>query len=80
MKPTLLIPGRVYSVGGIGGARVMTFVRRDRSSCGRPAVNTFQCDAYRGLNGPSDAGLCTMTDHRVARFVTPASHGEEVKL
>lgn len=81
MKPTLLKPGRKVLVNdGFGLPHAMTFVRRERAQCGRPAENFFQCDAYRGLNGPTDGGLCTISDYRVARFVTPASHGEEVKL
>lgn len=49
----------------------MTFVRRDKAVCGQAAVNWFQCDAYRGMFGPSDDGRCTMTDARVVKNVTP---------
>lgn len=66
MKPTLLKPGRQVVCDG----NVMTFVRREKSYCGRSALNYFQCDAFRGLNGPSDTGVCTMNDQRVSRYVT----------
>lgn len=72
MKPTLLKPGRKVLVSGILGHAQMTFVRRDRACCGQPAVNVFQCDEFRGLNGPEDKGLCTMSDYRVSRFVEVA--------
>lgn len=62
MRPTLLKAGDQVRVDG----RVMTFLRRDRQPC-RSAVNWFQCEAYRGLNGPSDDGRCTMTDYAVSR-------------
>jgi hypothetical protein len=65
----LLKPGRKVLVAGIGSPQPMTFVRRDRACCGQPAVNVFQCDEYRGLNGPEDKGICTMSDYRVSRFV-----------
>lgn len=64
MRPTLLKPGRKVTCDG----RPMTFVRREKNFP-QPAVNVFQCDAYRGLNGPDDQGLCTMNDYRVSRRV-----------
>lgn len=67
MRPTLLKPGRKVKCSG----HVMTFLRRDRQPC-RPAVNWFQCDAYRGINGPDDDGRCTMSDYAVSRNVEPA--------
>ena len=69
MKPTLLKPGRQVRSDGC----VMTFVRRERAQCGQAALNVFQCEDYRGLNGPEDAGVCTMTDARVARHVEALS-------
>jgi len=66
MRPTLLKPGRLVKCEG----RVMTFLRRETQPC-RPAVNWFQCDAYRGLDGAGDDGRCTMSDYRVSRLVEP---------
>jgi hypothetical protein len=51
----------------------MTFKRRDGRRAGFiSATNYFQCDDYRGLNGPNDDGTCTMTDSRVVRHVKEA--------
>ena len=69
MRPTLLKPGMTVVVDDGHAADFMVFVRRDRQPC-RPALNWFQCDAYRGINGAGDRGLCTMSDYRVSRFVT----------
>lgn len=68
MKPTALKPGRKVICSG----RVMTFLKRIKACCGQPAENWFQCDDYRGLNGPSDDGRCTMTDYQVAHKVEAA--------
>ncbi len=73
MKPTLLVPGRYYACDG----RLMVFVRRDRQSTVAPAVNWFQCEAYRGLNGPADDGKCSMNDARVVRHVGPVGSAEK---
>ena len=64
MRPTLLKAGCQVTCEG----RVMTFLRRDTQPF-HPAVNWFQCDDYRGLNGPTDDGRCTMSDYRVSRLV-----------
>ncbi len=72
MKPTLLVPGRDYACDG----RLMTFVRRDKGFP-QPAVNVFQCEDYRGLNGPTDDGKCTMNDARVVRHVAPVGSAEK---
>jgi hypothetical protein len=69
MRPTLLRPNQRVAVDdGFGQRREMVFLRRDRQPC-RPAVNYFQCDAFIGLYGAGDKGVCTMTDYRVSRFV-----------
>ena len=71
MRPTTLIPGRQYHSAGIFGApKTYTFVRRDRQPC-RPAINIFQCDDYRGMNGPNDAGITHLTDYQVRINITP---------
>lgn len=67
MRPTSLKPGDKVRCG----SNVLTFLRRERLDC-RPAVNWFQCDAYRGLDGPTDDGRCTMNDARVIRHCTRA--------
>lgn len=69
MKPTTLKPGMKVLCDG----REMTFVRRDKAYCGTPATNWFQCEDYRGINGPLDDGKCTMSDYRVSRNVQPHS-------
>jgi hypothetical protein len=70
MRPTLLKPGMtVLSEGVFGPPREMLFLRRERQPC-RAALNYFRCDAYRGINGPTDDGTVTMTDYRVSRFVS----------
>lgn len=66
MKAKFLKPGAIVNVGG----RMMTFLRRERQ-IGRQALNWFQCDAYRGLNGPDDVGLCHMTDRYFAKNAQP---------
>jgi hypothetical protein len=71
MRPTLLKPGMVVDVNG----RRMTFLRREKPYCGRGALSWFQCDAYRGINGPNDDGKCTMTDHYVVKNVKPTAKG-----
>lgn len=64
MKPRFLKPGdRVICKGNL-----MTFVRRERNA--QPTLNVFQCDAFRGLNSPTDPGLCTMNDAYAARHCT----------
>ena len=65
MRPTLLRPGMKVVCGG----RVMTFLRREKSRLPGNAINWFQCDDFRGLDGPTDEGTCTMNDARVARWV-----------
>jgi hypothetical protein len=53
----------------------MTFLRRLRPGfeiqLGRGAECLFQCEAFRGLNGPDDPGRCAMSDARVVRAVRP---------
>jgi hypothetical protein len=68
MKPTSLKPGdevcRAFS------EHVYVFVKRipsERSSSGRPK-NIFQCDAFRGLDGPDDQGMVEISDHKVSRI------------
>lgn len=50
--------------------RTFTFIRRDRQPC-RSAVNIFQCDDYRGLNGPDDKGITHLTDYQVTKIIQP---------
>lgn len=69
VKPTTMKPGQQIVCNG----RVMTFLRRIKAYCGRPAENWFQCDDYRGLYGPNDDGRCTMSDYRVVQQVQPLS-------
>jgi hypothetical protein len=71
MKARFLIPGQPIKYNG----RVMVFRRRLRNgheTTGR-TVNLFQCDDYRGLDGPDDEGLCTLTDYQVAHGATPTT-------
>jgi hypothetical protein len=77
MKPTLLKPGqRVIVAGAFDSPVEMVFLRRLRPGfeiqLGQGAECLFQCEAFRGLNGPDDPGRCTMTDARVVRDVGPA--------
>jgi hypothetical protein len=66
----------VIVAGAFGAPMEMTFIRRLRP--GREiqlhgaALCVFQCEEFRGLNGPDDPGRCTMTDARAARVVRPA--------
>lgn len=62
MKPTSLKAGDQVECGG----RVLTFIRRGAQSC-KPAVNVLQGDDYRGLDGPTDDGRCTMSDYDLSR-------------
>lgn len=72
MKPTALKPAMRVILDGGHGALEMVFVRRDRQPC-RAAVNYFRCERFRGLYGPADDGLCTVSDYRVSRFVSPVA-------
>ncbi len=77
MKPSLLKPGQRVVMSRTFGAPVeLTFIRRLRPGfeipLGRGAECHFQCEAFRGLNGPDEPGRCTMTDARVVRTVRPA--------
>ena len=74
MKPSLLKSGqRVVVVSDLGAPREMIFLRRLRPGreipLGQGAECLFRCEDFRGLNGPEDPGLCTMTDARVVRTV-----------
>jgi hypothetical protein len=73
MKPTLLRPGDRVNCDG----RAMEFVKRTPAQCGRSAINVFRCQAYVGLNGTGDTGLCEMSDHRVSRMVQRAARRVE---
>ena len=59
MRPSTLNPGDIV----LGDNRRMTFVRRDR----RLGFCLFQCDDYRGMNGPEDRGITEATDQYVTR-------------
>jgi hypothetical protein len=74
MKPTSLAPGdRVTN-----GSYVLTFIERVRNFP-RPAVNVFQCDAFRGLNGPGDTGISHASDYYVSRRMTLVERAKEAK-
>jgi hypothetical protein len=66
MKPTMLKPGDKVIVAGVLGKQEMTFLRRDKHN----RQNWFQCELYRGLDGPDDDGKCYLNDYRVSRDVT----------
>lgn len=69
MRVVYLKPGRQVMCEG----RVYTFctrLRRNHEICGR-TVNIFQCDDFRGLNGPDDDGKVHLTDHEVNAKCTP---------
>ena len=67
MKPTFLHRGDRVLVRG----KAMTFVHRIPAwkTQLHQAINVFRCEAYVGLNGPQDTGLCELTDSRVSRDV-----------
>jgi hypothetical protein len=65
MKPSTLRGGA--KVRRITGGNVWTFVRLERDSSGRASVAVLQSDACRGLNGPDDAGLATVTVAELAQ-------------
>ena len=67
MKPTYLKPGD--EVLKTGSTYTFVFVKRisaNDSSSGK-SQNIFRCEAYRGLNGPNDEGIVTMSDYEVSR-------------
>ncbi len=67
MRPTLLKPGD--EVCRAGSTHLYVFVKRipsERSPSGR-AKNIFQCDVFRGLDGPEDRGMIEMSDYEVSR-------------
>ncbi len=70
MKPTSLKRGQKVQFTCIGGTFTFTFLRRDREV--RPARNWFQCDDFRGLNGPDDDGKTPLSDYDVSRKCQPA--------
>jgi len=67
MRPTLLKLGdEVYRASS---KHIYVFVKRipsERSPSGR-AKNIFQCDVFRGLDGPEDQGMVEMSDYDVSR-------------
>jgi hypothetical protein len=71
MRPTSLKPGDKVRFDGIN--RVLVFVKRVPGRGPTPAKNIFRCDAWRGLEGPNDPGLCEASDHDVIRRATPAT-------
>ena len=71
MKPTTLNPGDHVS----NGSHILTFLRRETQPC-RSAINVFSCDDYRGLNSPTDPGICTATDTYAARNFTRVEKGQ----
>lgn len=71
MKPSTLRPGAM--VRRTTGGNVWTFLRLERDGAGRASVAVLQSDACRGLNGPDDDGLATVTVAELARNFVPAS-------
>ncbi len=75
MRPKLLKPGDEIICAG--SRHVYVFVKRipaERSPSGRPK-NIFRCDAYRGLDGPTDEGLFEMSDYDVTTRCTRKIRG-----
>jgi len=71
VKPSTLKPGQKVVVdSGIGAPREMTFVKRHPGRGYQAALNVFQCDAYRGLDGAGDDGRCHMSDSYAARHIS----------
>lgn len=62
MSAKFLQPGQLLT----DGRRIYRFVRRYRAA-NLQCWNVLQCDDYAGLNGPTDKGLCEMTDQRLVR-------------
>lgn len=55
---------------GLGGnppQRAYTFVRWDADRRGRGAIAVLQCDEFRGLDSPEDAGRCVISARDLAR-------------
>lgn len=67
MKARFLTLGQPVKISLFGGPRIYTFLGRSRTQSGC-FKSLFQCDDFRGQNGPNDLGLCTMTDQRVAKL------------
>ncbi len=67
MRPILLKPGD--EIFRAGRKHTYVFIKRisaERSPSGR-AKNIFQCDVFRGLDGPEDQGIVEMSDYDVSR-------------
>lgn len=70
MRPSTLRAGdTLRRVSGVGAnpTRVFVFVRIEPGRADRRADAVLQCEDYRGLNGPDDAGLCTVSTGELAR-------------
>lgn len=70
MRPSTLRAGdTLRRVSGVGAHpnRRFVFIRIEPGRPGRRADAVLQCDDYRGLNGPDDAGLCTVSAGELAR-------------
>lgn len=68
MKVSWLKPGRRY----LCGDRFYTFIarhRRGHETSGR-TYSVFQCDDFRGMNGPTDDGRVHLTDHEVNKSIS----------
>lgn len=65
MKPSTLRAGA--KVRRVSGGNVWTFLRIERDAAGRASVAVLQSDACRGLNGPDDPGLATVTVSELAQ-------------
>lgn len=65
MKPSTLRAGA--KVRRTTGGNVWTFLRLERDSAGRASIAVLQSDTCRGLNGPDDAGLATVSVAELAQ-------------
>ena len=63
MKPSLLRRGHCVRRKGAPNAPVLTFVARSLQH----RHSKLQCDAYRGLDGPDDAGYVHISDWDMSR-------------
>ncbi len=66
--------GRPISFDG----KTMVFLARLRKGkeVSGPTVNVLQCDAYRGLDGRNDIGLCHVSDRQIAEKAAPTTIAE----
>ena len=70
MRPSTLRAGA--KIRRVTGGNIWTFLRIERDAAGRASVAVLQSDACRGLSGPGDTGLATVTVAELARSYVPA--------